>query len=380
VVTKVDAAGLIDRAAISITTTDTSKTYDGNTSATGMPKVSTGILYPGDGLAGGSFAYVDKNYGIGDKIVTVNGVAVGDGVNNNNYTITYVNNTTSTINKAVITINPMIAKIYDGNVMANISDFRPTGLVNGETVTISYGDAQYDNRNVGAGKPVQINGVSLSDGNNGGLAMNYTVSPESIANAKGDIYRANLTLTAVSDTKYFDGNTLSSKTPVTTGLVPGDTVSNLSQRFDSPLTGTRLLFVNPGYLVNDGNGGNNYNYSVTGALGEILQTPITERIDVEIEPKYGYRYKYNASGEHPLKFNLSAVTEVTNSIDAGVDWVVNSDNQINSPQVKNSCYKDDLAVAGNHTILCQRQNMQRKGEKTDSPLITITAPVRPPAF
>ena len=156
------------------------KTYDGNTSANGKVTVIGGIVYPGDSTTGGNFAYTDKNVGIGNKTVTVSGVTVGDGINNGNYVITYVNNTTSTINQAV------------------------------------------------------------------------------------------LNLMAVSDTKLYDGNTTSSKAPIYTGLVQGDSIGNLSQAYDSPQAGNRTLLVNTDYVVNDGNGGNNYTYNIGTAPGLIL--------------------------------------------------------------------------------------------------------------
>ena len=224
-VTLVTANGLINPAPLIITTTDVTKTYDGNTTANGQVTVIGGTVFPGDSKSGGNFAYTNKNAGIGDKTVTVSGVTVGDGINNGNYVITYVYNTTSTINPAV------------------------------------------------------------------------------------------LNLTAVSDSKYYDGNTSSSKTPLVTGLVSGDSIGGLSQAFDSPKTGNRTLLVNSNYLVNDGNGGNNYTYNIGTAPGVIYSVAGPDA--GEVEPKYGYRYAmWNATaGINPLmSYNLSEVSDLGDSV------------------------------------------------------------------
>ena len=116
-ITLATAPGRINPAPLAITSTDVIKTYDGNLSALGSPVVASGILYSGDFLRGGSFSFTDRNFGIGNKVVTVNGVTVGDGSNFGNYTVTYTNNTTSTINKALLNLSAQAdAKVYDGNI------------------------------------------------------------------------------------------------------------------------------------------------------------------------------------------------------------------------------------------------------------------------
>src|SRR5690606_14066436 len=72
---------------------------------------------------------------------------------------------------------------------------------------------------------------------------------------------ATLTLNAVTDHKTYDGTTDSSVSPTVTGLMNGDSLSGLSQSFDSKnVLGTdgSTLNVNEGYALDDGNDGNNY--------------------------------------------------------------------------------------------------------------------------
>ncbi len=90
----------ITPAAITISTDDVSKPYDGNTSAPGRPIVTDGTLFVGDRLSGGRFIFSDPNMGT-NKTVSVSGVTVDDGNAGNNYTITFVDNSTSAITPAI---------------------------------------------------------------------------------------------------------------------------------------------------------------------------------------------------------------------------------------------------------------------------------------
>src|SRR5690606_25973632 len=101
-VSYVDGTLTIDPAAITLSTSDVVKTYDGTLSANGLATVTAGQLFGTDALSGGTFAFTDRNAGT-NKTVTVSGVTVDDGNGGNNYVVTYVNNTTSTITPASIT-------------------------------------------------------------------------------------------------------------------------------------------------------------------------------------------------------------------------------------------------------------------------------------
>ncbi|MFC6283367.1 two-partner secretion domain-containing protein, partial [Polaromonas aquatica] len=109
----------INKANVTLSTSDVTKTYDGTTSATGAVVVTAGTVFAGDNTTGGTFAFTNKNAGVGNKTVTTSGVTVGDGVNNANYNVSYADNTTSTINQAnlVLTTNN-VTKTYDGTLSA----------------------------------------------------------------------------------------------------------------------------------------------------------------------------------------------------------------------------------------------------------------------
>jgi filamentous hemagglutinin family protein len=109
----------INRAGLTVSTGDVVKTYDGATIAAGRLLVTGGMLFGTDTLAGGSFAFTNRNAGQGNKTVTVAGVQVADGNSGNNYDVVHVDNTTSTINRAAITVSTTdVTKVHDGNTSA----------------------------------------------------------------------------------------------------------------------------------------------------------------------------------------------------------------------------------------------------------------------
>ena len=109
---------------------------------------------------------------------------------------------------------------------------------------------------------------TVNDGNSGN---NYTLAYQTAA---GTINPATLTVTAVTDSKTYDGNTSSTGVPVAaSGLVGGDTAGGFTQAFQSrEVLGPNgsTLMVNAGSgTVNDGNSGNNYTLVYQTAAGTI---------------------------------------------------------------------------------------------------------------
>jgi hypothetical protein len=88
----------ITKANLVLTTGDVSKLYDSTTAASGVATATGNTrLFGSDSLSGGTFAFTDKTAGIRNKTVTVSGVSVDDGNNGSNYSVSYVDNTSSTI-------------------------------------------------------------------------------------------------------------------------------------------------------------------------------------------------------------------------------------------------------------------------------------------
>jgi hypothetical protein len=99
-----------------VTANAVTKTYDGTLAATGTGTVGA-IAGAGDVVdSGGSQAFLDKNFGIGNKTVRASGVTIKDALDadmSGNYTITYTDNLISTINKAALSVTAnAVTKTY----------------------------------------------------------------------------------------------------------------------------------------------------------------------------------------------------------------------------------------------------------------------------
>jgi filamentous hemagglutinin family protein len=208
-----NTASTITPESLTVEAANVAKTYDTTLAAAGQVTVVSGTMYHNasngnalDALSGGTFAFTNANAGNADKTVTTSGVTVSDGNNGGNYTLTYANNTTSTINPAPLVFGGTIAdKTYDGTVLATLSGDTLSGFIGGQTVGVSAATASFSDQNAGIDKAVTISGITLANGTNGGLASNYVVSPT--ANATGTIDAKVLTVNAIVHNKVYDGTT-----------------------------------------------------------------------------------------------------------------------------------------------------------------------------
>src|SRR5208283_1125241 len=122
----------------------------------------------------------------------------------------------------------------------------------------------------GLGKTLTPAGV-VNDGNSG-LNYSYTYAPVNT----GEIDPAPIIVTAVTDSKIYDGTTASAGVPTLTAgsLIGGDTAA-WTQTFDTQNVGTGKTLT-PAGTVSDGNGGANYSITFAPApTGEIDPAPIT---------------------------------------------------------------------------------------------------------
>lgn len=258
------APGTITAAALTISAVTDTKTYDGTTISTLTPTF-TG-LQAGDTLSNLSQSFTSKD------VLGANGSTL---VVNSGYVLSNASDYAVTVKTALGTINPALltvtatpnTKTYDGTTTAAALPTITSGKLFG-TDTGNFIET-YSSKNAGSGLTLTPSGA-VNDGNGGN---DYIVTFVPIA--AGVINKALLTISALTDTKVYDGTTSSNKTPTYTGLQTGDLLSNLSQAFTSPnvmgANGSTLV-VNPGYVLSDGNGGNNYNVVLQSALGTI--TPL----------------------------------------------------------------------------------------------------------
>lgn len=208
---------LIDVAAIAA-----NKMYDTNTGATVTSLSSAGVV-AGDtvnfGFASAQFA--DANAANG-KTVTVNGLITG-GTDAGNYALNSTSiNTLANITPYVLSLSG--TRVYDGSVNAVAGLFGSNGVLsglNGETVELS-GTGHVGDKNVGNHKAfVDLGSLSLSNGDKGGLASNYTLAGGSDVLS---ITPMAITVTATGSNKMFDGNTRDQVTLGSGGVLSGDTL------------------------------------------------------------------------------------------------------------------------------------------------------------
>ncbi|MDY0350507.1 MAG: MBG domain-containing protein [Desulfobulbaceae bacterium] len=226
------------------------KTYDATTAATIIGRSPGGVIGDEDvSLVGGIAVFDSRHTGI-DKTVTVTGLGLA-GTDAGNYALTSTSAATrATVLARSITVTAASdAKPYDGTVTSAAIPVLTAGSLAGDD-TAAWSQS-FDNRNAGTGKTLTPAG-EVSDGNSG---SNYAVTFLPVAT--GTITAKQLTVTAVPDTKIYDGTTASNGTPlVSPELVSGDT-SGFLQTFAAPDAGTGKTLI-PSGSVNDGNGGNNY--------------------------------------------------------------------------------------------------------------------------
>lgn len=250
----------IDPATLIISTLDISKIYDGTTAAKGIVAAVAGTqLFGGDTFSGGDFSFMDPNAGVGNKIVTVANVTINDGNGSNNYTITYADNTTSTISPYVIDLRGH--RVYDGSRAVGAEILSLGSLVGSEMLTL-LGSGLMGDRHVGDGKILQLDTLTLADGTNGGLASNYTLIG---GNHSVDITPATLIISTSNISKIYDGVTDAVGNAVATGgtqLFHNDRLSGGVFAFSDKNVGlgNKTVTVSD-VIVEDGNKGKNYSIS-----------------------------------------------------------------------------------------------------------------------
>lgn len=254
----------INPAALTISTVTDSKTYTGTTASTGTPTVS-GLL-GNDSVTNLSQVFDSANAGPRSLLVGP-GYTVNDGNSGGNYTVNTIS-ASGTISPAPLTVTANNATItYTAGAFSGGNGVSYSGFVNGETSAVLGGTLGYSGTSQGARN---VGSYVITPG--GLLANNYTIS---FANGSLTINPALLTLAATSDTRTYTGLATSTATPTVTGLLGTDTVTGLTQTFGVPNAGARTLTVNPGYTINDGNGGLNYTVSAVTAAGTINPAPLT---------------------------------------------------------------------------------------------------------
>ena len=184
------------------------KTYDAGTSATITEGTLSGFVNTETVTATATGTFSDANVGNG-KTVTVS-YTLADGNNNGlaaNYSLAD-GSTTADIDPATLTIAGSTAsdKTYDATVATQVAPGTLSGLINSETIIVT-ATGQFSDADIGTGKSVAVS-YSIADGNNGGLASNYSLSDETLS---ADINKRAVTISGLKvNDKNYDGTTTAS--------------------------------------------------------------------------------------------------------------------------------------------------------------------------
>ena len=260
------------------------KVYDGNTTASltaGNYSLTSRVgseIVTLDNPANGT--YDNKNVGAG-KTVTVTGLSIS-GADAGNYSLasTTINGAIGVITTKALTASAQpVIKVYDGNANAtiNFDAFNAaSGKVGSDDVSVTYVSASYNNKDVGSGKAVTINGLVLA----GAEKNNYSLNPFTTT---GDITAKSITLALnaiPAITKVYDGTTTATLVAGNyslTGVETGDavTVSGTANYDNKNVATGKTVTVNAFVL----GGAQKDNYSLTTAsastTGSITAKPIT---------------------------------------------------------------------------------------------------------
>ena len=159
-------------------------------------------------------------------------------------------------------------KVYNGNNIAAVT--LADNRLLGDVFTASHTSATFNDKHVGTGKPIGVTGISIS----GPAAGNYSANTTAATTA--DITQRGLSITAVTDSRAYNGTTSSTGVPTVGTLYGGDTVTGLVQTFSTKNVGTGNTLSVSAYTVNDGNGGLNYAVSLgTNTTGVISKKQLT---------------------------------------------------------------------------------------------------------
>ena len=259
--------GVITQALITVTAATDNKIYDGTISSKGAP-IITGVLGTGDVAV---MTQVYDNATVGNTHKMTPSIIIKNGINDvtSNYKITYNTVSTGVITEALLTITAVFdSKIYDGNISSKVSPTIISGALNTGDVAVL--TQVYDNAAVGNTHKLTPS-IKIMNGIND-VTSNYKITCNTLLT--GVITEALLTITAVTDSKIYDGNTSSKVLPtiVVGALITGD-VAVLTQVYDNANVGNSHK-MSASIIIKNGINDVTSNYKIT--YNTVLTGVITE--------------------------------------------------------------------------------------------------------
>lgn len=270
------------------------KIYDGNVAAGFVAGAQPTGLVAGEaltiGLGGASASFADRHAGA-DKLVTVTGYTVGDGVNGKAANYTVLGSASARILPKALDIGGFSAadRVYDGSnsVAVSYTPVALAGVVAGDTIVVSDSGAAgaLADRHAGVDRPVTVSGVVLS----GADAANYRIAGIDAVTVTIEPKPVQVNGLVAADRAYNGSTTVSVSGAAATlaGVVDGDQVINATAR----LSGTMV----------DRHVGSDKAVVVSGLtlVGQDARdyAPVAGDLSVDITPRVvtGYVYQlYNA--------------------------------------------------------------------------------------
>lgn len=211
-----------------------------------------------------------------------------------NYTVNTSHTTKADITRAPLTVTAdNKSKTYDTQPFTGFTASY-SGFVNSETASV-------------LGGTLAFSGPATTAVN---AAPSYTITPGGLTSSNYEITFQNgvltinktpLTLTALTNTKVYDGTKTAAAIPTVSGLQGSDTVTGLSESYDTENAGTnKTLAVNTGYSVNDGNAGNNYTVAlVANYTGVITPAPAQVTLSNLVQPYLAGTARYVSYSTNP---------------------------------------------------------------------------------
>ncbi len=231
-----NSATLTVNTPVTVTTAPLNQTsVAGGSAAFSVTASGTGLSY--QWLFNGSVIATSSNLTLNSLITSQTGV----------YTVIVSGTCGSVTNSATLTVNKATASIalgslsqtYNGSAKAATATTTPSGLA----VTFTYNGSATVPANAGSYTVVG----TINDANYQGSATSTLV-----------INPAALTITAAANTKTYDGTANAAAVPTVAGLQGFDTVTGLTETYDTKNVGTGKTLSVSAYTVNDGNAGANY--------------------------------------------------------------------------------------------------------------------------
>jgi fibronectin-binding autotransporter adhesin len=269
-----------------VSTGNLTKTYGTDNSAA----VTADVVLTGTAASGAStYSNVYLDNAVSDVLATA-ATVTSDGSATRAAKGTYSINATGAVAKSgftlsagtsgTLTVNPKtlnvvgntgVAKTYDGTTNVTATSYAVTSadIVSGDTVDVT-GATVYDNANASAAnaRTVQVGSLALGGADGGNYTLNWT-------NGSGTINKANLTVKANNDAKFFgqaDPNFVTSAGVAYTGLVNGETSSVLGGTLAIARTGTDAAAgTYTGVLTASGLTASNYNIAYSAGDLTIVQ-------------------------------------------------------------------------------------------------------------